>query len=63
MPVWRVSQDSQQSCQNPEENMVQISHPGELIGVLNSYDHIQRNTELQLLYAEDGNDITLVRRE
>jgi hypothetical protein len=43
--------------------MVQISHPGELIGVLNSYDHIQRNTELQLLYDEDGNDITLVRRE
>jgi len=43
--------------------MVQISHPGELIGVLNSYNHIQRYTKLQLLYAEDGKDTTLVRRE
>jgi len=63
MPAWRVSQDSQQSCRNPEENIVQISHPGELMGVLNSYDHIHRYTELQLLYAEYGKDTTLVRRE
>jgi len=42
--------------------MVQISHPGELMGVLNSYDHIWRYTELQLFYAEDGKDTTLVRR-
>jgi hypothetical protein len=42
--------------------MAQMPTPAEIASALNSHDHLQKSTDLPLLYAKDIKDITLARR-